>query len=124
VNPGFNFIEGGAQLVCNLCGQINPTAGSVYSYNTDKSSLPELHSGSYEFTVGGRYVYHPMRSPTYVFVIDSTIEAQSSGLFTSVLNSITSALDSIPNPVGTKIGIITVDTSVHCYNVPTAEAQP
>jgi protein transport protein SEC24 len=88
INPGFSFVEGGAAMLCNLCGNINPVGNSIYSYNNDKSSLPEMDCGAYEFEVGGRYVYQTARQPTYVFLVDTTIESLSTGVFDSMLLSI------------------------------------
>jgi len=50
-------------------------------------------------------------------LIDTSIESISSGLFTSAIASLKNTLDSMPNPEGTHIGIITVDNNVNCFEV-------
>ncbi len=102
-------------MICNLCGQANPVGASPYSYNTDKNSLAELSSGSYEFEVGGRYIYRSMRNPTYVFLVDTSVESIQQGILSSLINGLKNTLDSIPNPENTHLAIVTVGSNVHCY---------
>jgi hypothetical protein len=78
----------------------------------------------YEFEVGGRYIYHTMRQPTFVFLIDSTTESFSTGLFSSAINAIKASLDSMPNAENTNISILTVDCTVQCYYMATETSTP
>lgn len=64
------------------------TANSKYSYNTEKSGYTELSKGIYEFEVSGRYIYGEMRTPKFIFLIDTSIDSLSNGLFNSVIGSI------------------------------------
>jgi len=109
VNPGFMFNHHNSEMKCNFCGQMNSISGTKYAYSPGDKSQTEMSCGIYEFDVAGRYVYHTMRQPTYIFLIDTSIESLSSGLFTSAISSLKSSLDSMPNPEGTNIGIVTVD---------------
>ena len=111
--------EAGGPFRCSTCGgYVNPgfmfnhqnsISGTKYAYSPGDKSQTEMSCGIYEFDVAGRYVYHTMRQPTYIFLIDTSIESLSSGLFTSAISSLKSSLDSMPNPKGTNIGIVTVD---------------
>lgn len=107
-----------------MCGTVNPVGNSAYCYNKDKSAFPELYSGSYEFDVGEKYTYYKMRKPTYVFLIDTTIESFTNGCFNTAIYAIKSSLDSIPNPENTHICILTIDQTVQAYQIPNLESDP
>lgn len=118
VNPGTVFLENGTKGRWNFCGTIFPVSDTKYWFVSDKSSLPELYCGAYEFDVWGKYVYYDVKNPVYTFIIDISAEAHTNGLFTQALQSISLTLDSLPNASNTKICIITVDEFVQCYVVP------
>ena len=118
VNPGTVFLENGTKGRWNFCGTIFPVTDTKYWFISDKSSLPELYYGAYEFDVWGKYVYYDVKNPVYVFIIDVSAEAHTNGLFTQALQAISLTLDSLPNASNTKIWIITVDEFVHWYVVP------
>ena len=61
INPGFHFVEGGSQIVCNICGHVHPTAKTPYEYSQDKQAFTELSYGAYDFEVSGRYIYQAPR---------------------------------------------------------------
>ena len=118
VNPLTNFMENGSKAKCNFWGAIFPVNDTKYSFVTDRSTLPELYYGSYEFPVSGKYVYYEVKNPTYVFILDISHEAFQNGFFASTIYWIQNTLDSIPNPDNTSIWILTVDEYVQCYQVP------
>lgn len=118
VNPGTMIIESGTKARCNFCGSIFPIKDTKYSFMSNRSSIPELYYGSYEFDVDGKYVYYEARYPIYLFIIDVSNDAFQNGLFLQVLELLKNSLDSIPNPENTQIWILTVDEYVHWYNFP------
>ena len=118
VNPGTMFLENGTKAKCNFCGSIFPVSDTKYSFVTDKSTIPELYYGSYEFNVCGKYCYYDAVNPIYVFIIDVSNETSANSLFANTISIIQSTLDSMPNPLNTQICILWVDDHVHCYNVP------
>lgn len=113
INLGMTFTDNGSVLNCNLCGEA--TKIQVNQYKSPDSQ--EMSYGSYEFRVGGQYIYKSPRSPTFTFIIDVSHESLSSGLFEQVIELIQVTLDSMPNSQNTHISIITVDTQVHLYQV-------
>lgn len=78
----------------------------------------------YEFAVGGRYIYTTMRQPTFVFLIDASMESIQTGLFSSAINAIRSSLDSMPNPDNTNIAILSITNCVSFYSMSTDESTP
>lgn len=115
VNPGTIFLESGSKARCNFCGSLFPVNDTKYSFMSDRSSIPELYYGSYEFDVHGKYVYYANRNPIYLFIIDISYDAFQNGMFNQVVESLKATLDSIPNPESTQICILTVDQYVNCY---------
>jgi protein transport protein SEC24 len=118
VNPGTEFLENGTKGRCNFWGSIFPVSDSKYSFVTDRSTLPELYNGAYEFDVCGKYIYYDVKSPTFVFIIDISAEAHANKLFEQTIRWLQNSLDSIPNQENTKIWILTVDEYVQCYTIP------
>lgn len=42
-NPGFQFVDGGQTLVCNMCGTSNPAGGTSYAFNpSNRGQYAEL----------------------------------------------------------------------------------
>ena len=118
VNPGTVFLENGTKARCNFCWTIFEVADTKYSFISDKSSLPELYYGSYEFDVCGKYVYYESKYPVYLFIIDITNDSFVNGLFKSVIEFLKNTLDSIPNPANTNLCFLTVDEYVQWYRFP------
>lgn len=84
LNPYAELIDSGARWKCNLCYLINdfPT---TYDYDPqtqqrfDRATKVELHSPVYEFIAPQEYMVRPPQAPAYVFLLDVTYAAVSSG---------------------------------------------
>lgn len=67
----------------------------------------------------------PPQPPAYVFVIDVSYSAVQSGMVATAARTILDSLDRIPNEENrTKIGFITVDSSLHFYNLNAELTEP
>ncbi len=123
VNPFAKFIDGGRRWRCNFCTYINDVPAPYFcptdeaGNRTDAGSRPELSSGSVEFVAPVEYMVRPPQPPVYVFVIDVSYAAVSSGVLATTATSIRSCIDRLPGGERTQIGFITFDTAVHFYSL-------
>lgn len=84
----------------------------------------ELTQSVVEFIAPSEYMVRPPQPPVYLFLIDVSFPSVQAGVLDTMTSAIRSSLDSIPD-VGNRarFGIITYDTSLHFYALPTgAEA--
>ncbi|KAI0761129.1 sec24-like protein [Irpex lacteus] len=151
INPWCAWIAGGARWKCNLCQHENEVA-SEYFCNLDANQMrldhlqrPELNKGTVDFIVPEEYwaphppprikpLYTPVtpfreaekRKPApmdYVFAIDVTVDALSSGFTTQACNSLLRVLygdEAAEQPCirpQSRICIMTFDSSVHFYDL-------
>ncbi|KAI0697043.1 sec24-like protein [Cytidiella melzeri] len=154
VNPWCTWISGGAKWACNLCQHENEVA-SEYFCNLDANLMrldhlqrPELNKGTVDFVVPEEYwashppprikpMYQPIaslpqaekRNPQtmdYVFVIDVSVDALSSGFTEQASRSLIRMLYGdetgetfIPPciPPQSRICIMTFDSTVHFYDI-------
>lgn len=67
----------------------------------------------------------PPQAPAYVFVIDVSYSAIQSGMVATAARTILDSLDRIPNEEKrTRVAFITVDSSLHFYNLNRNVSQP
>lgn len=125
-NPGFKFMNGGAEFQCNLCTHVSKTPTEHYSpishtgERMDADSRPELRVGSVEYLVGSSdYWVRPPKPAHYLFAIDVSEGAVTSGLAASAMMSIKSAIGAglLPGSNnGARIGIMTFDKYLHFFD--------
>lgn len=123
VNPFTKFIDGGRRWKCNFCTYINDVPAPYFcptdeaGNRTDAGSRPELSCGSVEIIAPVEYMVRPPQPPVYVFVIDVSYAAVSSGVLATSAAAIRSCLDRLPGGERTQVGFITFDTAVHFYSI-------
>ena len=84
----------------------------------DRFQRPELNYGVVEFIAPAEYMVRPPQPLVYLFIIDVSYSAVASGMLATAARAIKESLDNIPNTdKRTKFGIITVDSSLHFYNL-------
>lgn len=126
-NPGFNFINGGSQFVCNLCNHTNVTPSDHYSpvspangARMDANSRHEFRYGSVEYIVGSSdYCMRPPQPASYLFAFDVSGSAVSSGLAAVAVNAVIAAIKAgtVPGSAGgARIAIMTYDRTLHYYD--------
>ena len=92
---------------------------------TDRWTRPELNYGCVEFVAPTEYMVRPPQAPSYVFVIDVSYSAIQSGMLATAARTILDSLDRLPNNESrTRVGIITVDSALHFYNLNGKLAEP
>lgn len=84
----------------------------------DRWQRKELNHAVVEYIAPTEYMVRPPQPLVYLFVIDVSYPAIQCGMVATAATTILESLDRIPNDEGrTKIGIITVDSSIHFYNL-------
>ncbi|KAF9920723.1 COPII subunit [Linnemannia zychae] len=130
INPFVKFVEGGQRWKCNMCYTLNEVPSSFdYDSQTqqpvDRWQRKELNHAVVEYIAPTEYMIRPPQPLVYMFVIDVSYPAIQCGMVATAATTILETLDRIPNDEGrTKIGIITVDSSIHFYNLLTASGEP
>ncbi|KAI8076525.1 uncharacterized protein B0P05DRAFT_142240 [Gilbertella persicaria] len=123
INPFVTFVEGGQRWKCNMCFLLNDVPAAFdYDNQTqqpaDRWKRPELNYGCVEFVAPTEYMVRPPQAPAFVFVIDVSYSAIQSGMLATAARTILDSLERLPNDENrTRVGIITVDSSLHFYNL-------
>ncbi|KAF9127453.1 COPII subunit [Mortierella sp. 14UC] len=133
INPFVKFVEGGQRWKCNMCFTLNEGKffPSSFDYDSqtqqpvDRWQRKELNHAVVEYIAPTEYMVRPPQPLVYLFVIDVSYPAIQCGMVATAATTILESLDRIPNDEGrTKIGIITVDSSIHFYNLNSESAEP
>lgn len=91
---------------------------SVTQRPVDRWQRKELNHAVVEYIAPTEYMIRPPQPLVYMFVIDVSYPAIQCGMVATAATTILETLDRIPNDEGrTKVGIITVDSSIHFYNL-------
>lgn len=96
INPYVKLRAGGAEWVCNLCGTMNETPTSFMSWvdpaTGERKGLadrPELRFGCVDMEAPPKkYLVRPPMAPTYIFFIDVSRPAITSGLVSTAVAGI------------------------------------
>eukprot|EP00891_Asterochloris_glomerata_P005862 jgi/Astpho2/5862/Aster-02364 len=129
VNPHLKWEADGRTFLCNFCLKSSPTP-SDYICNTgpdgrrhDAHERPELSRGGVDFAVAQGYMVRPPMPPTYLFLIDVSYPAVSSGLTSAACAAILRVLDDIQGGKRAHVGIATFDATVHYYSLRPSQSQ-
>ncbi|KAF2205030.1 hypothetical protein GQ43DRAFT_437365 [Delitschia confertaspora ATCC 74209] len=124
INPFVNFLDHGHRWRCNMCNLTNdvPQAfdwDAAQQKAADRWQRPELNYAVCEFVAPQEYMVRPPQPLVYLFLIDVTFAAVSSGLLATSARCILESLDRIPNADGrTRLGFMAVDSSLHYFAIP------
>ncbi|CAG8767184.1 14232_t:CDS:2, partial [Gigaspora rosea] len=130
INPFVTFVEGGQKWRCNLCFLSNEVPSQFdwdlqTSQQANRWNRAELNHAVVEFVAPTEYMVRPPQPPVYLFVIDVSFPAVQSGAVATAAKTILESLDRIPNEENrTKVGFITVDTSLHFYSLNSNSSEP
>jgi len=124
-NPYFTFVERGASVTCNLCGQTSPVPRDQvvdldhHGYRRDHAERPELCFGAVEYVAPVEYQARPPLPPPLVLVVEVTQPALAATVTETVLTALAAVLPTLP-PY-TRVGLIAFNDAVHFFTPPTAE---
>jgi len=123
VNPFVTFIDGGRRWRCNVCSLANDCPSDYicdldeHGVRRDVAERPELSSGVVEFVAPAEYMVRPPQPPVFLFVVEVSYAAVSSGMLRCVAATLAHTIDHLPGGERTQVGVITYDSTLHFYNL-------
>ena len=85
----------------------------------DRWARAELNHSVVEFVAPTEYMVRPPQPAVYIFLIDVSHAAVTSGMVATACRTLLESLDRIPNEDNrTKIAIIAYDTALHFFSMP------
>ena len=123
MNPFMIWMDGGRRFSCNVCQMVNECPVDYFcaldgsGKRMDVEQRPELSQGSVEYVAPAEYMVRAPMPPTFVFAIDVSFAAASSGMIAAACKSIKSVLNKLPGDDRTRVALVTFDKSVHFYNM-------
>ncbi|KAJ6380087.1 hypothetical protein OIU76_016692 [Salix suchowensis] len=130
INPFMKFIDQGRQFICNLCGFTDETPRDYHcnlgpdGRRRDADERPELCRGTVEFVATKEYMVRDPMPAVYFFLIDVSMHAIQTGATAAACSSISQVIADLPEGPRTMVGIATVDSTIHFYNLKRALQQP
>eukprot|EP00920_Eleutheroschizon_duboscqi_P001195 GHVT01002773.1.p1 GENE.GHVT01002773.1~~GHVT01002773.1.p1 ORF type:complete len:682 (+),score=174.81 GHVT01002773.1:2-2047(+) len=132
VNPFVTWQSQGRRWGCNVCGYVNETPQFYYrptdasGRREDLAERPELSLGSVEYIAPAEYMIRPPQPPSYLFAIDVSLAAVTSGLVDTVCSALREVIQAGTLPGGnrTTMAILTFDECIHFYHLSSCLAQP
>jgi protein transport protein SEC24 len=121
INPYVKFLDGGRRWSCNICGRPNEVPGDYFcnldaqGLRKDRMERPELSCGSVEYVAPQDYMSRPPQPPVYMFVLDASQRAVTSGLLFQTCVAIKENLQHLRGNERTKVGIIAYNNCVHFF---------
>jgi protein transport protein SEC24 len=90
----------------------------------DRWSRPELNFGCVDYVATSEFMSRPPQPPTYVFLIDISMEAVRTGMIEVLAEALLASLDRIPNSEGrVRIGFMTVSNAIGFYALTNKEPE-
>ncbi|BGP55492.1 COPII subunit [Rhodotorula sphaerocarpa] len=130
INPYVTFIEGGQRWKCCMCNLSNEVP-QLFDWDQEKNepadryARHELNSSVVEFVAPTEYMVRAPQPPIYVFVMDVSYSAISTGMVATAARTLLESLDRIPNADDrTKISLICVDSCLHFFTLPEGTTEP
>ena len=132
ISPYVTFLEQGSAWRCNFCFRNNEVHPAYFASidaqgrRADLAERPELTQSSYEIVATSDYMMRAPMPPMFFFVIDVSAQSVRSGYLKTISETILSCLDDISTEAlkRTRIGFITFDSSVHCYELRAGASAP
>eukprot|EP00051_Salpingoeca_urceolata_P017318 m.234913 g.234913 ORF g.234913 m.234913 type:complete len:777 (-) comp18920_c3_seq1:39-2369(-) len=129
INPFVTFLANGTRWRCNICGRVHDVPADfdfdpVAREYVDRARRPELTHATVEYIAPSEYMLRPPQPCVYLYLINVSYSAVSSGLVQSVCDTIAANLDKMQGDSRTKIGFITYDHSLQFYNLSATLSQP
>ena len=118
VNPYFTWLNEGRKAQCNMCLVENEVPSSYFCQTNefgkrlDRDNRPELCFGTYDIKAPSNFSIREPMKPSYVFMLDCSIQAYESGFFHQSLQSIKSCIDTMLQPEVTSVCFVTYDVTI------------
>lgn len=129
INPFVTFLAQGKRWRCNMCQRVHDLPADfdydpVLRQHIERADRPELTSATVEYIAPSEYMVRAPQPCVYLFLIDVSYSAVSSGMLQTVCNTILSNIDDITGDSRTKVGFITYDHTVQFYQLNPESSQP
>lgn len=127
INFSCRFTDAGRRWVCSMCQYPNDCPNDYFApldqngRRRDAAQRPELHRGSIEFVAPAEYMVRPPMPPIYMFVLEVSPASMASGALVAMISGIKASINAIPNEGRTRVGLITFNSSVQFYSLPSGE---
>lgn len=124
--PFMKFSPDGGTMICCFCGgntRVPHEHGGPVGMDgrrTDIDIKPEFGFGTVEHIVDGQYQIREPMLPTYLFLIDCTSDAITSGMTSTVCSAISSLLESISGRERARVAIVAFNSTVNFFEFPSA----
>ncbi|KAL8406921.1 hypothetical protein RB596_005418 [Gaeumannomyces avenae] len=124
INPFVTFLDQGHRWRCNMCNLTNDVPQAfdwdpAEQRSVDRWLRPELNHAVVEFVAPQEYMVRPPQPLVYLFLLDVSFAAVSTGLLATSARTILDSLNRIPNADRrTRLGFIAADSSLHYFAVP------
>ncbi|PAV79754.1 hypothetical protein WR25_06580 isoform B [Diploscapter pachys] len=128
--PFMEFVEGGRRFRCPFCHASTAVEDSYFAHldhtgrRTDLEYRPELCYGAYEFVATKQYCKNGVspKEPAFIFMIDVSYNAFSSGMVSLLCANLERVLQRLPKEANAPesaihVGLATFDTSVQFYDL-------
>ena len=129
INPYVQWLDGCRQWRCNLCAAVNKVSIPYYSpvdpttgQREDIRERLELTHGCVEFEAPGEYSARTPMIPTYVFVLDVSHAALTTGFFAAAVAGLASWFSQQQQYRRVRVGLVTFDSAVHFYDLKTVSS--
>jgi protein transport protein SEC24 len=121
INPFVQFLDN-SKWRCNMCYSMNDLPEEflfdpVTRTYGDPSKRPEINSSTIEFIAPPEYTLRPPPPAMYLYLLDVSHNAITTGYLDSFCESFLENFDKIPGDNRTQIGFITYNSSIHFYNL-------
>ncbi|KAK6524155.1 COPII subunit [Orbilia ellipsospora] len=130
INPYVSFLDHGHRWRCNLCNLTNDVPQAfdwdhVNQKQADRWQRPELNHAVVEFVAPQEYMVRPPQPLVYLFLLDVSYAAVTSGLLATAARTILESLDRIPDEDRrTRLGFICVDSALHYFSINAETNEP
>lgn len=116
------YTNQGNNYICFLCSFENTVPKEFYSplsldgTRLDLNQRPELYCGTVEYVAPSEYITKPPTPLSLVFVIETSIQTQQSGIIQSICESLLAILKSLPKNTPLHFGFVTFHHEISFYS--------
>ncbi|ESO87063.1 hypothetical protein LOTGIDRAFT_210457 [Lottia gigantea] len=128
INPYVHFVDS-RRWKCNLCYRVNDLP-EEFSFDPvtktygDPQRRPEIRSATIEFIAPSEYMLRPPQPAVYLYLLDVSFNAISTGYLNLFCQTLLDELDKIPGDSRTQIGFLCYDRSLYFFNLSEGLSQP
>uniref|UniRef100_A0A5K3FLL6 Protein transport protein Sec24C n=1 Tax=Mesocestoides corti TaxID=53468 RepID=A0A5K3FLL6_MESCO len=120
INPFVKFVDNGRRWRCPVCTLTNTVPDSFYFDPTtqtygDPSCRPEIRYSTVEFIATSEYMLRPPQAATYVFCLEVSRTAVTTGYLNLVCGMLADQLNKMPGDSRRQVAILTYDSGVQFY---------